>query len=225
MPGNLSGRSCRDFSTSGSPVRPSKAVFGVLGLSPLYRLIRMMRSSWMGICKHLVSLVVERYLNTLRVTLAAALALGAATAEFVGCQRRYDYLCELQNQGRSCSTKSWRRRWERFVPHRSSSERNGRRLPRGRRFKKGTSSSKLGKAEKKFVYRVEDGSTITRTNEEGSHFVKITIKLVDKEKCTANVKFTLKPGHKEFQFYSAALKQTAYYSSAAMESSDCRITN
>jgi hypothetical protein len=82
--------------------------------------------------------------------------------------------------------------------------------------------SRLGAQPLKAVYRVIDDSTIQRTTDLGTHFHRLTIKLVGKN-CTATSEWVLKPGQKEYRDYSIQLKQMAYYSLLETEYATCVI--
>jgi hypothetical protein len=91
--------------------------------------------------------------------------------------------------------------------------------------KSGNLTSQLGKQKNQVQYSVVDPKTITRTTELETHFHKLTIKLDDKHKCSANIEFTLKPGQTYFRDYSAQLKEYASYSNIEMISSACTISD
>lgn len=91
--------------------------------------------------------------------------------------------------------------------------------------KSGNLKSQLGKQSRNVQYSVVDAKTITRTTELETHFHKLTVTLVDKRTCTAQIDFTLKPGHTQFRDYSGQLKQYASYSNIEMVSSSCTISD
>ena len=81
---------------------------------------------------------------------------------------------------------------------------------------------KLGPQESGAQYRVIDRNTIVRTSSGPTHIFTVRITVSGKS-CRADVAYTLKPGHKEFQVYSPQLGTAAFYSKLAPHSVSCRI--
>lgn len=71
-------------------------------------------------------------------------------------------------------------------------------------------------------WRVINANTLERTFTDPASFAKWKI-TVDGKTCNAEVSFTLKPGEKEYIFYSPQLGKTAYYSEAKPFDVQCKI--
>lgn len=81
---------------------------------------------------------------------------------------------------------------------------------------------KLGAHKSGAQYRVIDRNTILRTFADKTHIYEVRI-AVDGTSCKAEVKYTLKPGHKEFEMYSPQLGTRAYYRDLTPFDVQCRI--
>lgn len=82
---------------------------------------------------------------------------------------------------------------------------------------------KLGsRSGKSAQWRVIDANTLERTFVDPAHVSKWKI-VVDGKSCKAEISYTLKPGRKEYIFFSPQLGKTAYYSEAKPFDVQCRI--
>jgi len=81
---------------------------------------------------------------------------------------------------------------------------------------------KLGPQDSGAQYRVIDRNTIVRTSSSPTHTFTVRI-TVSGTSCRANVTYTLKPGHREFEVYSPQLGTAAFYSKLSPHSISCRI--
>jgi hypothetical protein len=81
---------------------------------------------------------------------------------------------------------------------------------------------KLGAHKSGVQYRVIDRNTILRTFADKTHIYEVKI-AVDGESYKAEVKYTLKPGQKEFEIYSPQLGALAYYSDLTPFDVQCKI--
>jgi len=82
---------------------------------------------------------------------------------------------------------------------------------------------KLGNhKDKSAQWRVIDANTIERTFVDPAHVSRWKI-VVDGKSCKAEVSYTLKPGHKEYIFYSPQLGKMAHYSEIKPFDVQCKI--